>query len=67
MSPLALRTTAIILHAAANYVLVTILIGYDLTGSWLKFIGFIVVLLFLLFLFLKHLLSYIYFLKTKTK
>ena len=67
MNPLLLRTAAILLHAVANFLLITTLYNYDLTGSWLKFIGFIILVLFLLFLFIKHLLSYIYFIKTKTK
>ncbi len=67
MNALLLRTAAIVLHAAANFLFVTFLLNYDISGSWLAFLGFIVLLLFLLFLFLKHALSYIYFLKTKTK
>ena len=67
MNPLVLRTLAILLHAAANYVLVTMLFNYDISGSWLYFIGFIVIMLVLLFLFLKHLFSYIYFIKTNIK
>ena len=67
MNDFVLRTTALILHAAANIIIVTYLFNYDITGSWVFFIGFIALLLLLLFLFIKHLLSYIYFIKTKTK
>ncbi len=67
MNQFALRTVLIILHAAANFILITILLDYDISGSWVRFIGFIALALLLLFLFIKHLLSYIYFIKTKTK
>lgn len=67
MNALLLRTVAILLHATGNFLLVTFLLSYDITGSWVFFIGFIVLLLLLLFLFIKHTVSYIYFIKTKTK
>jgi hypothetical protein len=62
-----LRTFLLLLHAAANFLLVTWLVDFDITGSWIRFIGFIVLLLALLYFFIRHVLSYIYFLKTKTK
>ena len=70
MSPineLLLRTLAILAHAAANFLLVTYLFNYDITAKWVRFIGFIALTLVLLFLFIKHLLNYIYFIKTKTR
>ncbi|MEO7922333.1 MAG: hypothetical protein ABIR30_01515 [Chitinophagaceae bacterium] len=67
MNPLLLRTFAILIHAVANFILVTWLLNYDISGSWLYFVGFIAICLLLLFLFIKHLLSYIYFIKTNTK
>ena len=67
MNNLLVRTAAIILHAIINFLLVNWLVNFDITGKWIFFIGFIVVLLFLLFLFVKHIVSFIYFIKTKTK
>ena len=67
MNVFLLRTAAIVLHVAASIILVTFLFNYDITGSWVFFIGIITLLLLLLFLFIKHLLSYIYFIKNKTK
>ena len=68
MNNLLLRTGAILLHAIANFLLVNYLVNeFDLTGKWILFIGFILLLLVLLYLFVKHVVSYIYFLKTKTK
>jgi hypothetical protein len=60
-----LRLIAIILHAILNFVAVNYLTNFDLTGSWLIFIGFILVLFVFFLLFIKHLLSFIYFIKNK--
>jgi hypothetical protein len=67
MNTLSVRTAAIIIHAIANFLLVTYLLAIDITGSWLYFIGFILIIALLLYLFIKHLVSYIYFIKIKTK
>jgi hypothetical protein len=67
MDNVLLRTFLLVFHGVANFLFISYLYRYDITGSWLYFIGFIVIVLFLLFLFIKHLLSYIYFIKTKTK
>ena len=67
MNQVAIRTILLILHATANFILISWVYNFDLTGSWLRFFGFIAGVLLLLFLFIKHLLSYIYFIKTKTK
>jgi membrane protein YdbS with pleckstrin-like domain len=57
------RSAAIIIHIILNIIIVTRLTDFDLTGSWLIFIGFLLLLLVLIFLFIKHLLSFLYFLK----
>lgn len=62
-----MRAGAILLHAAANFLLITWLTNFDITGSWLTLAGFIVLLALLLLLFIKHILSFIYFLKTYLK
>ena len=67
MNNLLVRTVAIILHAIVNLLLVNWLVNFDITGKWIFFAGFILLLLFLLFLFVKHIVSFIYFIKTKTK
>lgn len=67
MNTLFLRTTAILLHAAANFIVVSWLMGFDISAKWLSFTGFIIVLLALLYLFIRHIVSFIYFLKTRTK
>ena len=63
MKSLLWRTAAIIAHAAANFILISVLFRYDITGRWVTFIGFILLALILLYLFIRHLVSYIYFLK----
>lgn len=67
MDTLLFRTVAILLHAAANFLLISYLVNFDITAKWLWFIGFIIIALFLLYLFVRHTISYIYFIKTKTK
>ena len=63
MKPLLWRTAGLLLHAIANFLFVSFLFRYDITGSWFFFICFIIVVLLLLFLFISHIVSYIYFLK----
>ena len=67
MNRLIIRTSALLLHAFLNFVLVSYLLNYDLTGSWIVVTGFIILLFLLVVLFIRHLLSYFYFIKTKTK
>jgi hypothetical protein len=67
MNSPAIRTVLLLLHVAANFLLVNYLLRYDITGKWVYFIGFILLLFLLLFLFIKHMVSYIYFIKSKTK
>ena len=67
MNTLLLRTFFLLLHAVANFLIVTTLLNYDLTGSWLYFTAFIAIVLLLIIIFVKHILSYINFIKTKPK
>jgi len=59
------RVAALVIHIILNIVIVTRLTDFDLTGSWLIFFGFLILLLLLIFLFIKHVLSFIYFIKNK--
>lgn len=67
MNTIFIRFAAILLHAIANFILVSYVVNFDITGSWIYFIGFVLLLLLLLYLFILHLTSFIYFIKTKTK
>jgi hypothetical protein len=67
MNSLFIRVTALLLHAIANFVLVSYLLNYDLTGKWVTFAGFVVLIFVLVYLFIRHIVSFIYFVKTKTK
>ena len=64
---LSFRIIALLIHAAANFFLLNWLINFDITSKWIFFIGFIIVLLALLYFFVKHTIAFIYFLKTKLK
>ena len=59
------RVAALIIHVLLNIIIITRLTDYDLTGSWLAFTGFLIVVLLLVFLFIRHLVSFIYFIKNK--
>ena len=67
MNQFFLRTGAILVHAFLNIILVSWITRYDISGSWLAVIGFILLLFVLLILFLKHILAFIHYIKTKTK
>lgn len=67
MNTLFFRITALLLHAVANFIIVSYAVNFDITGKWISFIGFILLLFVLLYFFIRHLASFIYFIKTKTK
>lgn len=68
MNNIVFRTFFIIVHAVVNFLLVNYILNhFDLTGRWIFFIGFILLAFLLSLLFITHIVSYIYFLKTKTK
>ncbi|HUC80509.1 MAG TPA: hypothetical protein VMR70_06310 [Flavisolibacter sp.] len=58
---LTLRLFGILLHAVLNFVAVSYLLNFDISGSWIVFVGFIVAVFFLSYVFLKHLVSFIHF------
>ncbi len=60
------RLLIIILHAIANFLLISWLMNFDISGSWLGFFAFVLVCLLLLSLFIMHLYSFVVFIKTKT-
>jgi len=67
MNSLFLRVGALLVHAFLNIVIVSYATNYDITGSWLAVGGFVLLLFVLLALFIRHLLSFIKYINTKTK
>jgi hypothetical protein len=67
MDNLILRIGALLAHAFLNIVLVSYLFNFDITGSWLAVTLFFVALFILLIFFIKHFISFVNYLKTKTK
>ena len=61
---LMLRTTALVVHIFLNVIVISYLVSYDPTGSWIRFAVFIAALLVLLILFVRHLVSFISFIKS---
>lgn len=58
------RTLAIIVHAVINFFLTLWMLKYDITGSWMGFFLFVLLCVFLLVLFVKHLISFIKYLQS---
>ena len=61
----ALRTSAIILHTLANFIILSYLMSYDITGGWLSFALFVLACIVLLTALALHVLSFIRFLQLK--
>lgn len=64
MNSILYRTVALVMHAVLNLVIISYLVRFDTTGSWVNFTAFIAAMLVLLILFIKHLVSFIYFIKS---
>ncbi|HWJ92235.1 MAG TPA: hypothetical protein VNR87_14055 [Flavisolibacter sp.] len=60
------RVIAISLHMFLNFILISYLMSFDWTASWLRFGGFLIILLVLFLLFVRHLLSFIAFIKSRS-
>lgn len=60
------RIAVMILHAIVNFLIISWLMNFDISGSWIGFFAFILVCLFLLSLFIIHLYFFFVFIKTKT-
>ena len=60
-----LRVAAIIIHAILNFIAISYMVNFDITGSWIKFIGFTLVVFAMFYLFLLHIVSFIHFVKNK--
>lgn len=67
MSNIFWRVSALFLHAMGNIMAGSYLTTFDITGSWLHVGIFVLVMIFLLFLFITHLFSFIKFIKTNSK
>lgn len=59
------RLLLLLLHAFVNIVLLSNLYRFDITGSWFRLTAFLVLVVFLLILFITHLVTFINFLKSK--
>ena len=67
MNHLIVRLGALLGHALLNIIIVSYATGFDIAGSWLAVTGFFLLLFLLFVLFVKHLISFINYIKTKTK
>lgn len=67
MNSFFIRVVFLLLHAVLNFVAISWLLNFDITSKWVYFIGFILLIFLLVYLFINHIISFIYFLKTRTK
>ncbi|MCW3073393.1 MAG: hypothetical protein JWP69_462 [Flaviaesturariibacter sp.] len=67
MNRLLLKLVLLLLHAFVNFVIISWLVNFDITGSWLTVAGFVLLVLALIVFFIRHLVSFYYFIKTKTR
>ncbi|RYY60969.1 MAG: hypothetical protein EOO05_08030 [Chitinophagaceae bacterium] len=61
------RVLAILLHALLTIYILTWVMHYDITGTWIHLSGFISLLLLLLFFFTIHAIAFFYFLRSRPK
>ena len=64
MNKLIIRTTALIIHALLNIFIISWLTDFDITGKWIYFIGFVLIAGILLLFFIRHIFSFIQFIKS---
>ena len=62
-----LRVVLLFLHALINFILISWLTDFDITGSWLTVIGFTLFVLLVIGTIIAHIISFINYIKTKTK
>jgi hypothetical protein len=67
MDHIFVRIGAILAHILLNIIIISYATSYDISGSWLTATGFFLLAFLLLVLFIKHLLSFINFIKNKSK
>ncbi|MEO6252889.1 MAG: hypothetical protein ABIO79_06270 [Ferruginibacter sp.] len=58
MNKVLFRTLILILHTLLNFFIVSYVMDYDLTGSWLRITLFVLLLLVLLYFFVLHIIAY---------
>ena len=60
-----IRTVLLILHALLNFFIISYIMDFDITGSWLRVILFVLLLMVLLYFFILHAIHYGKLLKSK--
>ena len=59
------RVAAIIVHAILNFIAISYMVNFDISGSWVRFVAFTLVVFAMFYVFLLHIVSFINFLKNK--
>ena len=66
MNKLLFKVVFILLHIISNFILISYLMSFDLTESWIKFSLFLLLVIILVILFVKHLLGFLLFIKSNS-
>lgn len=66
-NPIYLRVVLLLLHTLINFIFISWLTDFDITGSWLTVIGFTLLVLMVIGTMISHIISFFNYLKTKTK
>lgn len=67
MDTLLIRMGALLLHVFINIVIVSYILRFDVSGSWLAMGAFVISLFILLALLILHVMGFIKYLKTKAR
>jgi hypothetical protein len=62
-----IRIAAIIAHVLLNIVIISFLTDFDITARWITTIAFVLIIFLLFVMLIKHVVSFINYIKTKTK
>jgi hypothetical protein len=62
-----IRIAAIIAHVLLNIVIISFLTDFDITARWITTIAFVLIIFLLFVMLIKHIVSFINYIKTKTK
>ncbi len=65
MNNIVIRTVLLILHSLLNFFIISFIMDYDITGSWLRVILFSLMMLALLYFFVLHIINYSQLIKSK--
>lgn len=67
MNTLFFRTAILLVHILLNFIVVSWFLKFDISGSWVSIVVFIIGLIVLMWVFIRHIISYLSFIKLNRK